>query len=410
MTTADSNRSGVPAIDASQIKRGEIAILLSTRGRPHMLLEVFQSLNTSTKVKDKVALWLYVDEDDQVTREAIDGGKFPDLGFPVHWHIGPRTPDWGRTYTTLWNALGRTSEVYMIANDDVRFETFGWDEIVRAKYAEYPDGVLLACPYDPVAPDIATFPIFGWGWLNALGSVYAGYFHYWFDDAWADQLGTMIGRYANIHMYLSPIRSKGKTQRMRCLPFWRCFFDLTLCERKELALKLIDAMNLPDENARAAARAAMEEAANILKQDEKIFSDIYHVFQEERHTAMSPEERDQFSQLYFRQEAIAVGRLMAHAQRHMANKEYTEAMKYLDATMLSDMRVRTIQNLKADCLRALNRHAEADKLMQETYITWPQMRTARRLCRLVGKIANEAKILFVGAVTKGKANPVSPKR
>ena len=81
--------------------------------------------------KDKVALWLYVDDDDQVTRAAIDGGKFPELGFPVHWHIGPRTPDWGQTYQVLWTALGRTAEVYMIANDDVRFETKGWDEVLR---------------------------------------------------------------------------------------------------------------------------------------------------------------------------------------------------------------------------------------------------------------------------------------
>jgi hypothetical protein len=400
-----------PVIDRAaeaKIKRGHIAILLNTRGRPEMLLEVFTSLKATTACKDKVALWLYVDDDDRVTRQAIDQGKFPDLGFPVHWHIGPRTPDWGQTYTTLWNTLGRTSEVYMIANDDVRFETFGWDDIVRAKYAEYPDGVLLTCPYDPVAPDIATFPIVGWGWLNALGSVYAGYFHYWFDDKWADQLGRMVGRYANIHMWLSPIRSKGKTQRMRCLPFWARFFQLTLGERKELAKKLIAAMQLPDEKARAAALAAMEEAATELKKEEDTFSDIYATFQEERHTAMSPEERDQYSQLYFKQEAKAVGRLMAHAQAHMAQKNYAEAMTYLDATQLSDLRVRTIQLMKVDCLRALGRPAEADRLAREAFATWPQMSFARRLFRLLGMVANEAKSLFVGATDTGKAKTANP--
>ena len=172
------NHSGASNPGQPEIKRGEIAILLSTRGRPKYLLEVFESLRTSTVGKDKVHMWLYVDEDDKVTRDAIDGKQFPDLGFPVHWHIGPRTPDWGRTYETLWAELGKTSEVYMIANDDVRFETRGWDEILRAEVAKYPDGILLACPYDPVAPAISTFPIIGWGWINTMGRVYAGYFHY----------------------------------------------------------------------------------------------------------------------------------------------------------------------------------------------------------------------------------------
>ena len=84
-------------LNDSRIRRGDIALLLNTRGRPEMLAEVFDSLRVTTARKDKVALWLYVDDDDKVTRAAIDGGKFPNPGFPVHWHIGPSPPDWGQT-------------------------------------------------------------------------------------------------------------------------------------------------------------------------------------------------------------------------------------------------------------------------------------------------------------------------
>ena len=87
------------------IKRGEIAILLSTRGRPEKLLQVFNSLKASTVGRDKISLWLYVDDDDAITRQAIDGGTFPDVGFPVHWNIGPRTPEWGQTFHVLWQAM-----------------------------------------------------------------------------------------------------------------------------------------------------------------------------------------------------------------------------------------------------------------------------------------------------------------
>jgi hypothetical protein len=346
-----------------------------------------------------------VDDDDHVTRAAIDGGKFPELGFPVHWHIGPRTPDWGQTYQVLWTALGRTAEVYMIANDDVRFETKGWDEVLRAEVAKYPDGILLACPYDPVAPAIATFPIIGWGWLNTMGRVYAGYFHYWYDDKWVDQIGRMVGRYINIPILLSPIRGKGRTQRMRCLPFWTRFFQLTLPERQETAIKLINAMYPKDDQARAAALAKMKEVADSFKKEEESFSDVYSTFQEERHTAMSPEERDRFTPLYFKQEAHAVSRLLGIAQQHFDKKEYADALKYLEATQLADIRARPAQEMMVQCLRALGRTAEAERVAQDAILAWPRMSAMRRFFRFLGMVANEAKGLLVGLTSKGKRDP-----
>ncbi len=253
-------------LDDSKIRRGDIALLLNTRGRPEKLVEVFDSLRLTTRQKDKVSLWLCVDDDDDLTRSAIDGGKFCDPGFQVHWNIGPSPQDWDTPVKALWNLSGRTAEIYMLANDDVRFETNGWADIVRDHFKPYPDGIVLACPWDPVAPDIATFPIVGWGWFQTLQSVYSGYFFYWFEDTWKDQIGRMIERYINIPILLSPIRGKGRTQRMRCLPFWTQFFHLTLRDRKESATKLINAMHPDDEKARAAALAKMEQvAAGVLK-------------------------------------------------------------------------------------------------------------------------------------------------
>ena len=355
------NNPGAAAPAPPAVKRGEVAILLSTRGRPDMLLEVFQSLKATTVGRDQIALWLYVDEDDSLTRGAIDAGKFPDLGFPVHWHIGPRTPDWCRTYEVLWATQGRDAEVYMIANDDVRFETHGWDQVLRAEVAKYPDGILLACPYDPVAPAISTFPIIGHGWINTMGRIYAGYFHYWYDDKWVDQIGRMVDRYVNIPMLLSPIRGKGRTQRMRCLPFWTRFFQLTLPERQETAAKLIHAMHPKDPQARAAALAKMQAVADRFKKEEESFSDVYSTFQEERHTAVSPADRDRFNPLYFKQEAHAVGRLLGIAQEFFDQKDFANALKYLEATQLADIRARPAQEMMVKCLRALGRNAEADR-------------------------------------------------
>jgi hypothetical protein len=392
-------------LDASKIRRGDIALLLNTRGRPEKLVEVFDSLRLTTRQKDKVSLWLCVDDDDDLTRSAIDAGKFPDPGFPVRWNIGPSPPDWDTPFRVLWDLSGRTAEIYMLANDDVRFETDGWDNVVRDQFKPYPDGVVLACPWDPVAPDIATFPIVGWGWFQTLGSVFTTYFFYWFEDTWKDQIGRMIDRYINIPILLSPIRGKGRTQRMRCLPFWTQFFHLTLRDRKESATKLINAMHPDDEKARAAALAKMEQVAASFEKDAARFSDLYHVFQEERHTAMSPEERDRFSPLYFKQEAVVVSKLLGSAQDHFDKKEYTEALKYIEATQMADVRVRQAHEMKVKCLLALGRNAEAEQVRREAVLAWPRMSFARRTFRFLGKVANEAKGLLVGLTSKGQRDP-----
>jgi len=139
----------------------DIVILMATRARPAILAEVFTSLQTHTTQKDRVEFWIYVDDDDTVMKDAIAANSLPDPGIPVHWHIGPQTGGLGETHQTLWKLSGQAAPVYMITVDDARFDTAGWDDIIRQEFAKCPDGVLLAFPHDPMTADAATYPIFG---------------------------------------------------------------------------------------------------------------------------------------------------------------------------------------------------------------------------------------------------------
>ncbi len=380
------------------IHRGEIAILCGTRGRPEMFAESLASLRATVADKARTHLWVYVDEDDALTRQAIERGTMPDPGLPVHWHIGPRTAGLGQMHQALWNASGRTAEVYMLSTDKSHFATPGWDEVVRAKFAEYPDGILLAFPHDPNTADQATYTILGWGWVRTLGYFYPGYFPFWFDDLWVDQIGRMIGRYQKLPIVIAPIRGRGRTQRMRNVPFWVRFFQLMLPERREAAQRLIEAMHPSDSGARAAALQAMEAEAARLAQQQESFSDLYALFQEERHTAMSPEERARFDPLHFRLETQAVARLLSFAEQFARQGQHAEALKYLDATLLSDLRLRWVEQLRIECLRALGRHREASELERAVLAAWPERSLVRGLFRLLGMVANEAKRLYVIAV------------
>jgi hypothetical protein len=391
------------AVPAGAVRPGEISILIATRGRIESLSEVLTSLRENTARKDKVALWFYVDDDDQVTLEAVRKGSLPEPGFPIHWHVGPRPGGLGETHQVLWQATGGTSQIYMTTVDDARFGTRGWDEIVRAKFDEYPDGVLLAFPHDPMTADQATYPILGWKWIRTIGKIYPGYFPYWGDDKWVDQVGRMAGRIDKLPISLDPVGGgKGRTKRMRNHPFWTRYFQLTLGERKESARKLIEAIHGDHGPGKAAALAKLEAEAQGFAREQEQFSDAYCVFQEERFTEMTPAERDQFDPKSFRALSAAVSRLITMAQAAMAQGRHGEAMEYLDATAYSDLRVRYAQMLKAECLRALGRPAEAGRLEGETLAAWPQMGLLRRTFRFLGMVANDGKRMLVGLSSKGK--------
>ena len=388
-------------MNAPQIHAGEICLIMATRGRPESLAQVFAALNTATAQKEKVSLWLYVDKDDAVTRKAIDSGKLSDAGVSIHWHIGPQTAGLCETQHTLWRNSGRTAETYMVIPDDLYFETRGWDNVIREASAQHPDGIFLAGPHDPMTSDTCTYPIFGWRWLETLQHIFPGHFPYWYDDRWVHQIGLMAGRYIELPIVLLSLGGKGRTRRMRDLPFWARFFQLALDERKASAKKLIDAMNLDPEKEEAALKNLEQRAAEFEKQQDK-FSDLYAVFQEERFTLHTPEERRAFNPRYFEKEAAAVSRLIVFAQQRIAENKYEEALKFLDGTLMSNLRVRQAQDMKAECLRALGRNAEADKLAGETLAAWPEMDFWRRLFRLFGMLATETKTMIVGFLKGGK--------
>src|SRR5262249_1309834 len=161
-----------------------------------------------------------------------------------------------------------------------------------------------------------------------------GYFPYWFEDKWVDQVGRMAERCVKLPFDLPPIRGKGRTKRMRNLPFWTRFFQLTLDERKDAARKLIDAIHPEDTARRKEALAALENAANEFGKEEQAFSDLYCIFQEERHTELTDADRQKFDAKYFSTEARAVARLISRARELVEKKQYKEAVPFLDAVQL----------------------------------------------------------------------------
>jgi hypothetical protein len=101
-----------------------------------------------------------------------------------------------------------------------------------------------------------------------------------------------------------------------------------------------------------------------------------------------------------KQEATAVIRLLTHAQNFINQKNFTEALKFVECVDMADMKVRAAQDMKIICLRALGKNSEADQLEKEKLVAWPEQPTLRRVFRFLGMVANEGRRMIAGLTSK----------
>lgn len=109
----------------------KIELLIPTRGRPDNVWRLLRSVCATRAKPELVTAHLWIDDDDEATL-SIE----PELSKAgVHVHVGPRG-----TLTDAYNKLAEKSSgsILFSGADDIVFRTPGWDEQVRAQFAEDP--------------------------------------------------------------------------------------------------------------------------------------------------------------------------------------------------------------------------------------------------------------------------------
>ena len=371
--------------------KDHISLLLPTRGRPESLAQVFASLEQTIAQKSRFAVWLYIDHDDQLTMDAIQAGKFKGYSFAIHWVVGENAVSLGEIHNLTWRACTSGSGIFMLHADDTLFVTPGWDDIIRAAYNKYPDRILVAHPHDPALHEPTFQMILSAEWLAVTGRFSTAYFPFWVDDTWLDQIGQIIGRREQLPIKLGLIGGKGKTPRMRNVAFWTGLYNHTLDERTHTAKELLKRMHPEPCPERDQIEHSSRAVIHRFHEETKNFSDLYAVFREERHSNLTPGQRQTLDERYFNLEAKAVARLLAKASAMIKANRFEEALAVLEIVTHSDLRPKFLNVLKADCLRATGKPAEADKLMQENAQIWPDNPLVRRIFRFIAYIFVEAK-------------------
>ncbi len=266
-----------------------ISVLIPTRGRPSGFKEMLSSLSRHAARHDLVDVWVYLDDDDPTAGELIGGGLSEMAGFPVHFHVQPRPVSTSGAFTELWRASTSNAGIFFVCVDDYLMTTPGWDERIRKKFSRYPDRIVVGQVTDPSLPNSLLFMALTAEWVNLLGYILPPMFPTWYSDAWLEQIADLVQRRITLGVEMVRNGGKGKTQRMRDLPFWYYFLLKTLPLRLEAADMLLRIIHEPGSPDFAKSCAHAEELAQKFASGGNELSDAQLMQMEELFTGEKPD-------------------------------------------------------------------------------------------------------------------------
>lgn len=163
-----------------------ISLVVPSRGRPAALRQMIASAETTADDPDQVEVCVRADDDDDLAAYQ----QVYDL--PTHWCIAKRG-----VMANAWNdgAAAAHGDILMMAADDLRFRTQGWDTAVRQAVEKVHDRIVLVYARDGHADErMATHPFVTRKWVDAVGRFTAPYFESDYVDLWLHDVATRIDR------------------------------------------------------------------------------------------------------------------------------------------------------------------------------------------------------------------------
>lgn len=245
-----------------------LAILVPSKGRPQALEALVARLQALTLHLGQVTLVVLVGEDDHPSRSFLEAYDPGETGLRLCPLIGEDPPSQGARFERMRAAAQPWATHYLIASDKLNILTPAWDQLLWESIAKQPDPYVLNCFLDSVNQGrFGAFYVMSEAWCQALGRIATDRYPFWYEDAWMNELGQLLGRRVfldvNVHF------ETGTTHAMFHLPFWARYHHLLAEEREAWATKLLAQMGLPPEAIaeRQAEWAAQREATAMDEAD-----------------------------------------------------------------------------------------------------------------------------------------------
>ena len=175
----------------------KISILTPTRNRPNNCERFIKSIYNTAWERGAVELLFYVDNDDPALgsyRSLEKHCKKEYVGFSDVRFIAGKP----KSVSISWNDLAEecTGDVMIMGNDDLVYQTPGWDNILEKELEKYKeDKIYVAWFDDKINYDRhCAFPIVSREWYNKLGRFTPGCFNFGYNDTWIFEVGKMLDR------------------------------------------------------------------------------------------------------------------------------------------------------------------------------------------------------------------------
>jgi len=161
-----------------------ISLLVPTRGRPHNIARLLDSLDSTTTGRIEV-VWCVDDDDAPSVRALADQTYGPVV-------VGPRECP-NQLWNTAW--VGAKGDILAPMGDDVVFRTPGWDRMVEDEFAKWPDRIVFVNGRDGAhGPALGTHGFLHRRWVDAVGRFCPPYFSHDYPDLWLTEVADALGR------------------------------------------------------------------------------------------------------------------------------------------------------------------------------------------------------------------------
>jgi len=174
-----------------------ICIAIPSRGRPQFLKQLVSSALTTASDPKNVSIQYYLNDNDPDIKqyESILSDLQKQYEHSVHWKIGP-----DQNTVLSWEEIcdSTQADYYMLAGDEVIFETQDWDKKFEQTKQKYPDGIFcmsMYCGRGQSRLDENVTPVVTKEWRQALGYFWGPMFWHWFVDQWSGDLAKAIDRF-----------------------------------------------------------------------------------------------------------------------------------------------------------------------------------------------------------------------
>ena len=201
----------------------KISLLCPTRKRPLGIRRLLKSITDTVDKKENIAIWFYIDDDDDATISAIPQIENEFRKLEIHHKIGPRI----KIRSVYWNELYKASSgpILMVCSDDIAFRTQKWDTEIINEFDQVKDKILLVYGDDMTGRGIScTLPFTSRVAADLLGHFFPPYFEAFVNDSWLELLYQKVGRIK--------VRSDIVIEHL-CYRVGKALFDETYQEQKE---------------------------------------------------------------------------------------------------------------------------------------------------------------------------------